>query len=280
MRRTFLVLLVMLAVGCVKTDLQPFPRVTRIEVHQSTSNPTLSDPKVTAAVTDFINGERLGWTRPLLFGPGSPVEAANINLYDESGWLGRFSVRSSVLPGGHALFEVRNRNMRAYKRVTKSEANQFLDLIGVGGELSENMDNEVRQQIANQPPTSRAADFIEPRAKFQPGDRVRVKVTQAEGTVCLRTKFFREDLYFVTLPESYHVFETIADRTQRDAWKAESAARSREWARSHGMAESAFDVPEYQPRPWHEEGPFYESDLELISNGPNPYVGSQAWMQV
>jgi hypothetical protein len=35
------------------------------------------------------------------------------------------------------------------------------------------------------------------------------------------------------------------------------------------MVESAFDFPEYEPRPWHEEGPFYESDLELISNGPN-----------
>ena len=103
MRRTFLVLLVMLAVGCVKTDLQPFPRITRIEVHHSTSNPTLSDPAVTTAVVDFINGQRLGWTRPFLFGPGTPVPAADINLYDDTGWIGKFSLRSSVLPGGHAL---------------------------------------------------------------------------------------------------------------------------------------------------------------------------------
>jgi hypothetical protein len=119
----------------VKTDVEQFPTVTRIEVHQQTSNPTLSDPKVTSAITDFINSERLGWTRPFLFEFGTPVEAANINLYDESGWIGRFSVRSSVLPGGHALFEVRNRKMYAYKRVEKSEANRFLDVIGVGGEL-------------------------------------------------------------------------------------------------------------------------------------------------
>jgi hypothetical protein len=125
----------MLCVGCVKTDLQPFPTVTRIEVHQQSSNPTLSDPKVIAPVMDFINGERHGWTRPLLFRGGTPVEAAHINLFDESGWIGRFSVRSGVLPGGHALFEVRNRNMYAYKRVMKSEANRFLDAIGVGGEL-------------------------------------------------------------------------------------------------------------------------------------------------
>jgi len=131
----FLVLLGILAAGCVKTDLQPFPRVTRIELHHTTSNPTLTDPTTTAAVVDFINAQRFGWTRPIGFGFGTPVEAVNINLYDESGWLGRFSVRSSVLPGGHALFEVRNRDVHAYKRVEKSEANRFLDVIGVGGEL-------------------------------------------------------------------------------------------------------------------------------------------------
>jgi hypothetical protein len=135
MRLVLMLVLCACSAGCVKTDLQPFPKATRIEVHHSTSNPTLSDPNVTAAVTDFINSQRWGWTRPLLFGPGTPVEAANISLYDESGWLGKFSVRSSVLPGGHALFEVQRRNMRAYKRVEKSEANRFLDLIGVGGEL-------------------------------------------------------------------------------------------------------------------------------------------------
>jgi len=135
MRRASPILLLLLVTGCVKTDLQPFPTVTRIEVHHSTSNPTLTDPTVIAAIVDFINGERLGWTRPLLFGPEAPVPAADINLYDDSGWIGKVSVRSSVLPGGHALFEVRSRNIRAYKRVEKSEANRFLDVIGVGGEL-------------------------------------------------------------------------------------------------------------------------------------------------
>ena len=135
MRRALFLFAAMLLAGCVKTDLQPFPMVTRIDVHQGTSNPTLSDPDVTAAIVDFINSERVGWTRPLVFGPGTPVEAANIHLYDESGWIGRFSVRSGVLPGGHALFQVRTRNMRAHKRVEKVKANQFLDVIGVGGEL-------------------------------------------------------------------------------------------------------------------------------------------------
>jgi hypothetical protein len=135
MRRTFLAVLLLFYAGCKRTDLQPFPTLTRIEVHHSTSNPTLSDPAVTAAVVDFLNSERLGWTRPFGPGPGGPVEAVYVNLYNDSGWIGDFSVRSSVLPGGHALFEIRNRDMRAYKRVEKSEANRFLDVIGVGGEL-------------------------------------------------------------------------------------------------------------------------------------------------
>jgi hypothetical protein len=90
-----------------------------------------------------------------------------------------------------------------------------------------------------------------PAAKFQPGDRVRVKATQAEGKVCLRTRFFRKDLYFVTLPESYYVFHTIGER--------------REWARWRALTKTqlGFPLPEYRPRPWHEEGPFYDSDLEL-----------------
>jgi len=125
----------MLSASCVKTDLQPFPTATRIEVHHVTWNPTFSDAATTAAIVDFINEERLGWTRPIGFGYGSPVEVVRIDMYDSSGWIGKFGVRSSVLPGGHALFEVRNRDMRAYKRVTKSEANRFLDLVGLGGEL-------------------------------------------------------------------------------------------------------------------------------------------------
>ena len=125
------------------------------------------------------------------------------------------------------------------------------------------------RQIANQPPASRATGLVDRPAKFQSGDKVRVKETGTEGTVCLRTKFFRESLYFITVPGSRYVFETISDRVRREVWQAKTAAQSREWAHSHGMAESAFDFPEYEPRPWHEEGPFYESDLELIQNGPN-----------
>jgi hypothetical protein len=204
------------------------------------------------------------------FGPPSPAYYAH--LYDGDKYVGYFAVGAGVLPGSAAFFQVRYGDVFAQKRVTAAEANRFLNLIGVGGELSEYMDNEVKQESANQPPASRAAGLVKPPAKFQPGDRVRVKVTGAEGTVCLRTKFFREDLYVITFAGSHYVFETMADRTQREAWKAESAAQSREWARTHGMAESTFDVPEDQPRPWHEEGQFYESDLELVSNLPDQTV--------
>jgi hypothetical protein len=37
-----------------------------------------------------------------------------------------------------------------------------------------------------------------PAAKFRPGDKVRT-ITEAEGVVCLRTRLFRDDVYFVTI---------------------------------------------------------------------------------
>ena len=269
--------------GCMKSaDIDPLPPVTRITLGSSElpersfapenarvydpASGTRSDyPKVNlAALQALIDGHRRGWTRAIAVGFGPPSPAWYAHLYDGDSYLGYFAVGAGALPGSAAFFRVRYGEVSAQKRVTAAEANRFLDLIGVGGELAKSVDNEVRQQIAKRSSATRAAVLVDRPAKFQPGDRVRVKVTGAEGTVCLRTKFFREDSYFVTFPGSYYVFETVADRTQRDRWKAESAARSREWARSHGMAESAFDFPEYQPRPWHEEGPFYDSDLELV----------------
>jgi len=82
-----------------------------------------------------------------------------------------------------------------------------------------------------------------PAAKFQPGDRVIVKASQIEGKVCLRTKFFREDQYWVTLPENYYVFFPVRQREQYTAMDAK-----------YGFA----------PNPWHDEGPFYESELQPV----------------
>jgi hypothetical protein len=276
MRAIVLVALCVILTGCMKSaDIAPLPPVTRItlgssELAENSFSPenghlTVNVPRLRA----FIDGHSQGWTRAIAVGFGPPSPAWYAHLYDGDRYLGYFAVGGGALHGSAAFFRVRYGEFFAQKRVTAAEANRFLDLVGVGGGLAENMNNKVRQQVAKQPAASRARGLVEAQAKFQPGDRVRLKTTGAEGTVCLRTKFFREDSYFVTFPGSYYVFETVADRTQRDKWKAESAARSREWARSHGMAESAFDFPEYQPRPWHEEGPFYESDLELVSNGPN-----------
>jgi hypothetical protein len=260
MRTALLLVFCVLWTGCMKrTALDPLPRITRVVVHRS-EHPGWISPdaghKEVVAIVAYMDSQRSDWTRAYGVGFGPPSPAYYVHLFDGVRYLGYFAVGAGASPGSAAFFQVRYGDVFAQKRVTAAEANRFLNLISVGGELSENVDNESRQQIADQRPASRAAGLTEPSAKFQPGDRVRVKVTETEGTVCLRTKFFRENLYFITFPGGYHVFETIADRTQRDAWKAESAARSREWARSHGMAESAFDVPEYQPTPWHEEGPF------------------------
>ncbi|MEN3368065.1 MAG: hypothetical protein V7609_208 [Verrucomicrobiota bacterium] len=273
MRALFLVGFCLILTGCMKkTDLGAVPPLTRVVVSSSESLNSSFPPRPlenakASAVVAFINGHRFDWTRAIGVGFGVPSPVCYVHLYEGDRYLGYFGVGAAVLPGSSAFFEVQLGKLYARKRVTRSEANRFLDLIGIGGELSGNMDNEVRQQIANQPAKSRAAGFIEPRGKFQPGDRVRVRVTQAEGTVCLRTKFFREDLYFVTLPESYYVFDATAERAQRDAAHAANVAWAQEWARSHSA--TVADFPEYEPRPWHEEGPFYESDLELISNRPS-----------
>jgi len=37
-----------------------------------------------------------------------------------------------------------------------------------------------------------------PTAKFRPGDKVRT-IMESEGVVCLRTRLFRDDVYFITV---------------------------------------------------------------------------------
>jgi hypothetical protein len=252
--------------GCMKaTDLQrlpPFTRVVAIPYETGVSYaPSLDGEKLPALVT-FLDSLRSGWTRAYGVGFGPPSPAYYAHLYDGDKYVGYFAVGSGVLPGSAAFFQVRYGDVFAQKRVTAAEANRFLDLIGVGGELAETIDKEVRQQTAKPRSATRAGGVVEPAPKFQPDDKVRVRVTGAEGTVFLRTQFFREDRYFITFPGSQYVFETIADRTQREANTARHAAESREWARTHGYP--VYVYAEYQPRQWHEEGPFYGSDLELV----------------
>jgi hypothetical protein len=79
--------------------------------------------------------------------------------------------------------------------------------------------------------------------KFQPGDRVRVKATHIEGSVCLRTRLFHDYRYWVTLPGNYYVLFAAAERERREASDAQYHITP---ARSN-----------------HDEGPFDEAELEL-----------------
>jgi hypothetical protein len=137
MRLVFLIVFCVVSAGCVKTDLEPLPTVTRVELSDSMYGSTkdLSEAKNVSAIVDFIDGQRLGWTREFLVGSGPPSPFVRANLYDGNRHIGYFAVASGVSPGGHAAFEVQYGKIRAHKRVAKTEANRFLDLIGMGGEL-------------------------------------------------------------------------------------------------------------------------------------------------
>jgi hypothetical protein len=82
-------------------------------------------------------------------------------------------------------------------------------------------------------------------AKFQPGDKVRVRATQTEGVVTLRTRLFRENLYHINVSGTERVLYPIGENEERAAIMAK------------------YGDPEYL-HPWHDEGPYYESDLEPV----------------
>ena len=93
-------------------------------------------------------------------------------------------------------------------------------------------------------------------AKFQPGDRVKVKAGNTEGAVWLRTRFFRDDLYWI------RVVGSSWDRlpiSVREEYTAMNAAYER-YRREIGE-----EVPPGRPAPPGTEGPFHESELELAS---------------
>jgi hypothetical protein len=141
MRALMLIASCLLLTGCMrKADLAPLPSITRVAILQHELQrgdlfpPFVDSDKIPALVT-FIDGQRRDWTRAIGvgFGPPSPVYYAH--LYAGDTYLGYFAVGASVLPGSSALFQAQYGGVYAQKRVARSEANRFLDLIGRGGNL-------------------------------------------------------------------------------------------------------------------------------------------------
>lgn len=134
-------MLCMLLVGCMKrTDLAPMPHITRFIVlpkdyEYPYSIPSDIGQKDVGALVAFMDSVHSGWTRAYGVGFGPPSPAYYAHLYDGGRYVGYFAVGAGVLPGSAAYFQVRYGDVFAQKRVTKAEANRFLDLIGVGGEL-------------------------------------------------------------------------------------------------------------------------------------------------
>jgi hypothetical protein len=159
MRALLLLCICLLFTGCMrKTDLDALPHVTRVAIlqHQLQRGdlfpPYLDAEKIPPLVT-FIDSQRLDWTRAYAvgFGPPSPVYYAH--LFEGDRYVGYFAVGAAVLPGSSALFEVRYGKTYARKRVTRSDANQFLDLIGRGGGLATTeRPNQAVQRTAGRSP--------------------------------------------------------------------------------------------------------------------------------
>jgi len=141
MRALVLSVLCVIFVGCMKrTDLAPMPHITRFVVFpKNFEYPGRIPPDVgqknVGALVAFMDSVHSGWIRAYGVGFGPPSPAYYAHLYDGDRYVGYFAVGAGVLPGSAAYFQVRYGDLFAQKRVTKAEANRFLDLIGEGGEL-------------------------------------------------------------------------------------------------------------------------------------------------
>jgi len=129
----------LLATGCMrKVDLGSLGPITRAEIlyHPSWGNapwPLKGDEVPTVA--SFIEGQRSAWTRAFAVGFGMPSPFCYVHLYNGDYYLGYFAVGAGILPGSAAFFEMHYGDVYARKRVTRAEANRFLDVIGQGGDL-------------------------------------------------------------------------------------------------------------------------------------------------
>jgi hypothetical protein len=128
-----------IASGCMKkTNLSPPTTVTHVDVlyHPSWGNaPWHLESEKVPGVAKFIAEQRSDWTRAFAVGFGMPSPFCEARLYDGGKFLGSFSVGASVLPGSAGFFEVHYGDVYARRRVTRAEANRFLDLVGAGGDL-------------------------------------------------------------------------------------------------------------------------------------------------
>jgi hypothetical protein len=125
----------------VKTDLDPLAAVTRVyacdfeDLPSRLFPPPPMDDVQARALVAFIDRQRFNWTRTIGVEAGPPSPVYYAHLYAGDTYIGYFAVGAAALPGSSAFFRVRYAKLFAQKRVSRSDANQFLDLIGVGGEL-------------------------------------------------------------------------------------------------------------------------------------------------
>jgi hypothetical protein len=99
-----------------------------------------------------------------------------------------------------------------------------------------------------------------PAAKFRAGDRARVKLTQEEGTVYLRTGLSRDYIYWLIVPGADRDRYPVREREERIK---EGDRVYAQFAADYGPARAAKWAESWDdPRPYHKEGPFYEKELE------------------
>jgi hypothetical protein len=121
-----------------RTALDPWPHITRVVVlpyEHPGGVPSDADNKDVAALATFMDSLRSDWTRAYYVGFGPPSPAYYAHLFEGDRYVGYFAVGAGVVPGSAAFFRVRYGDVFAQKSITRGEANRFLDLIGVGGEL-------------------------------------------------------------------------------------------------------------------------------------------------